>query len=356
MKGSVSMKKKTRIAALALALVLGTGTAALAAGNLVNISVLPGMKLSIDGEAFVPKDANGKEVDVFAYNGTTYVPIRAISEAFGKEVSYDAATQTAVIQSVKPPYNPDEVDYVLSVEPEVYINDNGEEELWYNGVGYEFRWWLPEEQQDSFTVKLVEGTLPDGIKLVDGDRLEGNCLKAGTTDVTFTVTPKEGDPVTRTLRFQFVEPDELAVAPVVLWGAVGDRVERYGIPSFYDGIFYTADDLTADNTDVEFADLGSSPIGTQAGLDALAEYGLTLTYDEQTLEDGYRRADNLLEGTFTKATDGWVKISVPVYASVGTNDPDYPLDQNFWLCTNDEGNTQLVYGNIDIYLNIIDFE
>jgi len=48
------MKKKTRVAALALALVLGTGTAALAAGNLVNISVTPGMKLSIDGESFVP--------------------------------------------------------------------------------------------------------------------------------------------------------------------------------------------------------------------------------------------------------------------------------------------------------------
>ena len=353
------MKKRTRVAAAALALVVGTGTVALAASQLVSIQVLPGMNLSINGEAFVPKDVNGKEVDVFAYNGTTYVPIRAISEAFGMDVDYDAATQTAIVnepEEVTPPYDPNEVEYVMSVAPELITNEDGTQQYWYNGVGYEFRWWLPEEQQDSFTVKLVEGTLPDGIKLVDGDRLEGNCLKAGTTDVTFTVTPKEGYPVTRTLRFQFVEPDELAVAPVVLWGAVGDRVEWYGIPSFYDGIFYTADDLTADNTDVEFADLGSSPIGTQAGLDALAEYGLTLTYDEQTLEDGYRRADNLLEGTFTKATDGWVKISVPVYASVGTNDPDYPLDQNFWLCTNDEGNTQLVYGNIDIYLNIIDFE
>ena len=344
------MKKKTRIAALALALVLGTGTAALAAGNLINIAVNPGMKLSIDGEAFVPTDVNGKEVDVFAYNGTTYVPIRAISEAFGKDVSYDADTQTAVIQSVKPPYDPDKVDYVLSVEPEPYIDENGEEALWYNGVGYEFRWWLPEEQQNSsFTVKLVEGQLPDGITLVD-DHLEGECQAAGETDVTFTVTPRKGDPVTRTLHFQFVAPDEFAVAPIILWGKVGDTVDRAGINSFYDGIFYTADDLTADR---EIP--GASPIGTQSALDALAEYGLSLTYDEQTMEDGYRRADNMIEGTFTKATDGWVKISIPVYASVGTHMDDLPLDRNFCLYNDEIGDPKLVYGNVDVYLNIIDF-
>lgn len=348
------MKKKTRAAALALTLVLVTGTAALAAGNLVNIAVTPGMKLSIDGEAFVPKDVNGKEVDVFAYNGTTYVPIRAISEAFGKEVGYDAATQTAVIESVLPPYNPNEVEYVLSYAPETYTDENGNPQTWYNGVGYEFRWWLPEEQWNGFTVKQISGQLPDGITLV-GDRLEGECKAAGETDVTFTVTPKKGDPVTRTLHFQFMEPSEFAAAPIILWGTVGDTVEGAGINTFFDGIFYTKDDLTAANTEVDLAELGSSPIGTQAGLDALAEYGLSLTHDEQTMEDGYRRADNLIEGTFTKGTDGWVKISIPVYATVGTNDAKFPLDQNFWFANDESGNPHLVYGNVEVYLNIVDF-
>ena len=343
------MKKKTRIAALALALVLGTGTAALAAGTVMNIAVNPGMKLSIDGEAFVPTDVNGKEVDVFAYNGTTYVPIRAISEAFGKEVSYDASTQTAVIESVLPPYDPDAVDYVLSVAPETYTDENGNPQTWYNGVGYEFRWWLPEEQQNSFTVKQVSGQLPDGITLV-GDHLEGECQGVAEADVTFTVTPRNGEAVTRTLHFQFVEPSEFAVAPIILWGKVGDTVDRAGINSFYDGIFYTADDLTADR---EIP--GSSPIGTQEALDALAEYGLSLDYEVQENEDGYRWADKYLTGTFTQATDGWVKISIPVYATAGSSNPDFPMEENFWFYDDENGDTRLVYGNVDVYLNIIGF-
>lgn len=141
---------------------------------------------------------------------------------------------------------------------------------------------------------------------------------------------------------------------ISLWGKVGDTVDWAGINTFFDGIFYTADDLNAANTEVDLAELGPSPIGTQAGLDALAEYGLSLTYDEQTLEDGYRRADNLITGPFTKATNGWVKISIPVYATVGTSDPQFPLDQNFWFANDENGDAQLVYGNVDVYLNIID--
>lgn len=239
---------------------------------------------------------------------------------------------------------------MLSVAPETYTDENGNPQTWYNGVGYEFRWWLPEEQQNSsFTVKQVSGQLPDGITLV-GDHLEGECQGVAEADVTFTVTPRNGEAVTRTLHFQFVEPSEFAVAPIILWGKVGDPVDRAGINSFYDGIFYTADDLTADR-EIPSA----SPIGTQEALDALAEYGLSLDYEVQENEDGYRRADNMIEGTFTKATDGWVKISIPVYASVGTHKTDLPLDQNFWLYNDENGDPKLVYGNVDVYLNIIGF-
>lgn len=63
------------------------------------IKVNGGVKLKLDGQMLTPKDANGKIVDVFEYNGTTYVPLRAVSQAFGKEIAWDGKTRTAIIGS-----------------------------------------------------------------------------------------------------------------------------------------------------------------------------------------------------------------------------------------------------------------
>ena len=46
-----------------------------------------------------PRDVSGKEVPVFLYEGTTYVPARAISEALGLNVSFNSATRTVVLTS-----------------------------------------------------------------------------------------------------------------------------------------------------------------------------------------------------------------------------------------------------------------
>lgn len=43
------------------------------------------------------KDANGKEITPFTVGGTTYLPVRAISEALGKTVSWDGATASVRI-------------------------------------------------------------------------------------------------------------------------------------------------------------------------------------------------------------------------------------------------------------------
>jgi len=55
------------------------------------------ISIYLDGVKIEPKDANGKTVEPFIYNGTTYLPVRAIGEAIGKKVSWDDATKSVYL-------------------------------------------------------------------------------------------------------------------------------------------------------------------------------------------------------------------------------------------------------------------
>lgn len=50
------------------------------------------IKILIDGEEYTPKDANGNVIEPFIYNGTTYLPVRGIANAFDVDVDWDGAT------------------------------------------------------------------------------------------------------------------------------------------------------------------------------------------------------------------------------------------------------------------------
>ena len=90
------MKKLTKVITTAgLAAVLGVS--AIAAGQLIPINVDPSIKILVNGEEFKPTDANGNEVMTFSYEGTTYAPLRALAEAYGLEVGYDAEKKMATV-------------------------------------------------------------------------------------------------------------------------------------------------------------------------------------------------------------------------------------------------------------------
>lgn len=52
------------------------------------------IKLVVNGKEVTPKDVNGNVVEPFAYNGTTYLPVRAVGEALGKSVRWEGETKT----------------------------------------------------------------------------------------------------------------------------------------------------------------------------------------------------------------------------------------------------------------------
>lgn len=62
-----------------------------------DITVYPGVNIFVDDQKLEPKDANGNPVEVFIYNGTTYLPVRAVSEALGQPVQWDGNTSSVYI-------------------------------------------------------------------------------------------------------------------------------------------------------------------------------------------------------------------------------------------------------------------
>ena len=64
-----------------------------------------GITLNIDNVNIVPKDVNGNVVEPFTIKGTTYLPVRAVSEALGKKVNWDNATKTVSIDDQDTEYD-----------------------------------------------------------------------------------------------------------------------------------------------------------------------------------------------------------------------------------------------------------
>lgn len=84
--------------AIVTLLLVSMSVTALAANGAMKIEVSP-IKVMVNGEVFQPKDANGNDVMVFVHNGTTYAPLRALAEAYGLDVGYDAENRMATVNA-----------------------------------------------------------------------------------------------------------------------------------------------------------------------------------------------------------------------------------------------------------------
>ena len=55
------------------------------------------IKVTLDGQQVTLVDANGQTVEPFAIDGTTYLPVRAVSNALGLDVGWDGTTSTVTL-------------------------------------------------------------------------------------------------------------------------------------------------------------------------------------------------------------------------------------------------------------------
>lgn len=95
--------RKTQAVLLSAALLAGTfscGTSALGATP-ATARLSPQFRIVVDGVEQTFYSATGSEMHPLVYNGSTYLPLRAIGELMGKNVNWDQTTQTVSIAGVR---------------------------------------------------------------------------------------------------------------------------------------------------------------------------------------------------------------------------------------------------------------
>lgn len=101
-KGWRHMKRRQKAAwflsgVAAAALTASLTSPALATLAAKTIQVYTGVDIYVDDQKLEPTDANGNPVEAFVHNGTTYLPVRAVSEAVGKPVQWEPKTNSVYL-------------------------------------------------------------------------------------------------------------------------------------------------------------------------------------------------------------------------------------------------------------------
>ncbi len=120
------------------------------------------IKIYVDGLKADPKDAYGRTVEPFIYNGTTYLPVRAVGEAIGKNVFWDAETKSVYLGEV-----PNREKYLLEMCPP------------YDGSGYS-RYIATEGKK----FRILGKVYSDGITL--GQMGNADCVAYFNLDSKYT--------------------------------------------------------------------------------------------------------------------------------------------------------------------------
>src|SRR5665647_1213824 len=55
------------------------------------------INIKLNGNQFIPSDSKGNKISPIIYNGTSYLPVRSLSQALGLAVKYDESTSTIIL-------------------------------------------------------------------------------------------------------------------------------------------------------------------------------------------------------------------------------------------------------------------
>ncbi len=147
------MKKTLKITAITLVCALALSSlAALGSSIAKQVDIyFRNIVININGDDIQPKNADGETVEPFIYDGTVYLPVRAVAEAVGMDVSWDDKTSTVTLKD-KVQDGTDVTEDVPEKDEKLY---NGVE--FYNDIEAKLEKVMPKEELDKEVLMNIEG-------------------------------------------------------------------------------------------------------------------------------------------------------------------------------------------------------
>ena len=203
------------VSALALTLLLGNSLALSTQAATPSEAVMelrPGVSIQVDGTARDFYNAQGTEVHPIFYNGTHYLPVRAIGELMGRNVNWDQATLTITLSGNRttgtvqgtPDYTAVQRSILAQIRPDFTIIVDGtvrtfrdEQGIVVNPVLYEGTTYLPVRAIGELMGKGVSWNAARMIISLNqtGGSLVTDADTFGQTVSAPTVTPSAGTPI-----------------------------------------------------------------------------------------------------------------------------------------------------------------
>ena len=153
------------------ALVFSTAAIGFAAtGSQTITAAYNNIKIYVGQKLVTPKDASGNVVEPFIYNGTTYLPVRAVGEALGQEVYWDNATKSVYIGGAPAKENP-AANQILVEKNGIKITYLGTKKSSSYLGGYEIQLKVENTAAKNYTVQIrdfsANGIMCDTICSID---------------------------------------------------------------------------------------------------------------------------------------------------------------------------------------------
>lgn len=141
-----------RITAVILMFALFLTSALAATAYQKSITVDYNINLEINGKTPTLTDVNGKTVQPFTYEGTTYVPIRAVANEMGADVQYYQDTNTAYINSEDDVKNLYLIDVLFRLSDFLNMSSTLANRFDYEAINDTFNGESYSEKMDSLSI------------------------------------------------------------------------------------------------------------------------------------------------------------------------------------------------------------